>query len=86
MTRRSSRKGNISNEEWLRHFESLFNEDAVAEHDRENEEFYTEFNLDDVQEQIFNTDITDEEIIKAVKSLKMGKSAGLDGVIPEMFF
>ena len=86
MTRKSSRKGNISNEEWLRHFESLFNEGAVQEDDRDNDEFYTEVNLDDVQEQIFNADITDEEIIKAVKSLKMGKSAGLDGVIPEMFF
>lgn len=33
-----------------------------------------------------NADITDEEIIKAVKSLKMGKSAGLDGVISKRFF
>ncbi|MEW8548565.1 MAG: endonuclease/exonuclease/phosphatase family protein, partial [Candidatus Thiodiazotropha sp.] len=86
MTRRSSRKGNISNDDWLRHFESLFNEGADNEDDENNEDFYADFNLDDVQEQIFNADITDEEIIKAVKSLKMGKSAGLDGVLPEMFF
>ena len=47
--------------------------------------FYDDVNLDDVQGQIFNADITDKEILKAVKSLKLGKSAGLDGVVPEMF-
>ena len=50
-----------------------------------DDRFYDDVNLDDVQAKLFNAEITDEEILKAVKSLKLGKSAGLDGVMPEMF-
>lgn len=35
--------------------------------------------------EIYNSDVIKEEILKAVKFLKLGKSAGLDGVIPAMF-
>ena len=85
MTGRSVRAGNIPNEEWQRHFESLFNEGADTGEVIDDGRFYDGVHLDEVQAQIFNADITEEEILKAVKSLKLGKSAGLDGVIPEMF-
>ena len=85
MTNKSVRAGNISNEEWERHFELLFNEGVDAGEVINDNRFYDDVNLDDVQAQIFNVEITDEEILKAVKSLKLGKSAGLDGVMPEMF-
>ncbi|MCG8032574.1 MAG: endonuclease/exonuclease/phosphatase family protein [Candidatus Thiodiazotropha taylori] len=84
MTCKSTPAGKISNEEWKRHFESLFNEGADTE-EANDDRFYEDLLMDDVQNEIFNSDITDEEVLKAVKSLKMGKSAGLDGVIPEMF-
>ena len=84
MTNKSVRAGNISNEEWERHFELLFNEGVDAGEVINDDRFYDDVNLDDVQAQIFNAEITDEEILKAVKSLKLGKSAGLDGVMPEM--
>ena len=85
VTDRSVRAGNISNEEWQCHFESLFNERADAGEVIDDGRFYDGVHLDEVQAQIFIADITEEEILKAVKFLKLGKSAGLDGVIPEMF-
>ena len=38
--------------------------------------------LDDI---IFNSEITDEEILKSVKTLKHGKRGGIDELIPEFF-
>ena len=74
-----------SNEEWERHFESLFNEGVDTGEVINDEHIFEDVQLDDVQAQIFNGEITDDEILKAVKSLKLGKSAGLDGLVPEMF-
>ena len=85
MTNKSVRAGNISNEEWERHFESLFNEGVDTGEVINDEHIFEDVQLDDVQAQIFNGEITDDEILKAVKSLKLGKSAGLDGLVPEMF-
>ena len=42
----------------------------------------TENELEDI---IFNSDITDEEIIKAVNALKRGQSSGEDELMPEFF-
>ena len=85
MTNKSVRAGNISIDEWERHFELLFNEGVYAREVIIDDRFYDDVNLDNVQAQTFNVEITDEEILKAVKYLKLGKSAGLDGVMPEMF-
>ena len=85
MNGRSVRAGNISNEEWQRHFESLFYERVDAGEVIDDGRFHDSVHLDEVQAQIFNADITEEEILKAVKSLKLGKSAGLDGIISDMF-
>ena len=85
MTGRSVWAGNISIEEWQRHFESLFNERADTGEVIDYGRFYDGVHLDKVQTKIFTTDVMEEEILKGVKSLKLGKSVGLDGVIPEMF-
>ena len=61
--------------------------------DRPNPENNTE-NIDDIEYDIiegeledivFNSEITDEEILKSVKSLKRGTSAETDELIPEFF-
>lgn len=39
----------------------------------------------DLEDIIFTSDITDEEIIKTVSALKRGKSSGEDELIPEFF-
>ena len=39
----------------------------------------------EIEEVIFNSEITDDEIVFAVKFLIAGKSPGPDGIIPEMF-
>ena len=49
MTGRSVRAGNISNEEWQHHFESLFNEGADAEEVIDDGRFHDGVNLDEVQ-------------------------------------
>ena len=46
-----------------------------------------EYNIleDELEDIVFNSAIIDEEIIKAIKSLKRGKSSGQDELIPEFF-
>lgn len=58
---------NISNEQWRTHFESLFNSDQEVQSN------VHELNL---TEELFNGVISDDEIVRAVKSLKHGKSGG----------
>ena len=41
-----------------------------------------EIDMNDVEQIVFNSPITDEEIIKSVKSMKMSNSAGLDDIPP----
>ena len=38
-----------------------------------------------IEEFIFNSEITDEEILHSVKLLRRGKSPGEDNIIPEFF-
>ena len=52
MTNKFVRAGNISNEEWERHFELLFNEGVDAGEVINDDRFYDDVNLDDVQAQI----------------------------------
>ena len=80
---------NITKEQWKSHFELLFasgeaeeGADNVDVGDNDFEYDITENKLDDI---IFNAAITDEEIIKAVKSLKRGKSSSQDELIPNFF-
>ena len=72
---------NITEMEWLIHFENLFaNPD---EHDAFEDIEIEEPDIE-IEELIFNSEITDDEIVFAVKSLKTGKSPGTDGIIPEI--
>ena len=42
-------------------------------------------NEGELEDIVFNSDITDKEILKAINSIKRGKSAGIDELIPEFF-
>ena len=69
----------ITDREWIQHFENVFNEgfdtdEDIADLDRDEE------TVDD----ILDAEISEVEISKAIKHLKGGKSAGLDGILAEM--
>lgn len=73
----------ISSEEWKNYFENLFNleeGDNVVEPDMIL--INTEYEIEDI---IFNSEISDDEILRAVKGLKSGTSGGEDNLIPEFF-
>ena len=76
----------ITKEQWVEHFEKLFkdrpNHENITENIDDIEYDITEGELEDI---VFNSEITDEEILKSVKSLKCGTSAGTDKLIPEFF-
>ena len=90
MTNKKERQANgITTEQWLDHFESLFNGgndienfigDDINEHDIELDE-----PSDEIEEHIFNSEITDDEIVTAIRSMKRGKAPGPDGLVPEVF-
>ena len=65
------------------HFKTLFRSET------ENEEtVFLEFELDNINEiedYIFNSEITDEEIVNSIKSLKESKSQGPDTLPPGIF-
>ena len=73
---------NISESDWYEHFESLFsaNLDCVdILVNLPNDE------LSEIEDAIFNDEITEEEILNSVKSLNPSKSAGPDGIPPQFF-
>ena len=77
---------NITTEQWLEHFEKLFNSGVELDANHENDfDITLDEPNDEVEDHLFNSDITDEEILIAVKQMKKGKAAGLDSIIPEMF-
>ena len=51
----------------------------------ENIEIDPDTNIDDLQDSIFNSQITEEEIIKSVHALYESKAAGLDQISPGFF-
>ena len=75
---------NISSEEFFQHFKDLFPSDEIFKNPNVecnldqffNENLYTE-NLD--------KDFTIDEVLKAISSLKRGKSPGMDNLVPEIF-
>ena len=40
---------------------------------------------DEIKDFIFNSEITEEEILRTVRTLKEDKSAGPDGIVPGVF-
>ena len=79
-------KNNITLDEWKQYFERLF-EYIDEPNERENEiQFFEESpELDDVEDFIFNSEITQEEILRVVQALKIDKSAGPDNIVPGLF-
>lgn len=69
---------NISGQQWLQYFKDLMNINYTnkrSELTSQNKDF---------DSRILNYDITAEEVLKAVKSLKSRKACGLDGINNEM--
>ena len=75
--RNDSRLSRITKTEWLEHFESLFSDPNRNENDNIEELQIDEPN-DEIKQLIFNGDITEDEVLVAIKNLKRGKSAGPD--------
>ena len=77
---------NIHNDEWKRHFEQLFQyDDNDSMNDDEELDYIHEIDLDEVQDTIFNSQITEEEVLKSVQALHESKAAGLDEISPGFF-
>ena len=66
----------------MEHFESLFSDPNRNENDQ-NEELQIEEPNDEIENLIFNSEITEDEVLVAVKHLKRGQSAGPDDLLPE---
>lgn len=80
--RNSSDTCTISKADWLTHFENLF----ASEGDEDsNDNIEIDEPDDEIENLIFNSEITDDKLMFAVKSLNAGKAPGPDELIPEMF-
>lgn len=82
--RRNSNRTNISKEEFLNHFKTLFSDsDIFVDDDVEN---FVNNNDDTFTEvDILDEDISLNELYKAISLLKCNKSGGNDKLIPEIF-
>eukprot|EP00745_Piridium_sociabile_P043608 TRINITY_DN8944_c0_g1_i10.p1 TRINITY_DN8944_c0_g1~~TRINITY_DN8944_c0_g1_i10.p1 ORF type:complete len:1137 (-),score=123.12 TRINITY_DN8944_c0_g1_i10:208-3198(-) len=70
---------NISEDDWIRHFKSVFNEGFV------NDESPFSDVMDDIKyDSTLDGEISEREILKAIKKMKNGKAAGNDCVLAEM--
>ena len=78
--RRKFISNDISAEEWVDHFEKVFNENGAAQSDIE----MTFNNIDESYDDILDADISEREVRKAIQHLKCGKAAGPDGILAEM--
>ena len=67
----------ISREEWVDHFDKVFNENTTAQ--VENAKKYgNPGNDEESYDEILDTDISELEVKKAIQRLKSGKAAGVD--------
>ena len=73
---------NISQEDWYKHFQTLF---ATTENIEVPDELEIETLDDEIENLIFSSEITDDEILAAIQQLRAGKSPGPDNPIPEFF-
>lgn len=71
----------ISINDWFEHFKSVLAKGDVHE---ENSNHSYEKDMLDETGHVLNQEITDDEVKKAVKSLKLGKACGTDGIFAEM--
>ena len=84
MSGKNTRKslGKISKEDWYKHFQNLF---KTTENINVPVELEIDAPDDEIEFLIFSSEITDDEILAAIKHLKVGKSAGPDNLIREFF-
>ena len=64
---------NISQEQWFEHFKNVF--DDNADPNNENIDITENVELSDVESILFNSEITNEEILQAVKDINPNKSS-----------
>ena len=78
----------ISDEQWLEHFEKVFDVKGM-EQDTDDEissSYTTESNRNScAEDDSLNSDISPQEVTESIDHLKANKAAGLDGIIPEVF-
>ena len=86
-TRGRRLENNITTEEWVDHFEKVLNPENVniGQDDNNNIELEVDGQLDEIEDFIFNTDISEDEIRLAVKRFRKGKKPGPDCLLPEFF-
>ena len=89
---RQQRQNNITKDQWKNHFEKLFNDntrneniDNIKHEDEIDDDFQYDVTENELEDIIFNSEITNEEVLKSIQALKCGKSAGTDEIIPEFF-
>ena len=90
MTNKKERQANsITTEQWLDHFKTLFNDGNDIENDIGDDINELDIELDEpsdeIEEHIFNSEITYDKIVTAIRSMKRGKAPGPDGLIPELY-
>ena len=78
----TSNDNTITSEEWKTHFEQFFrhenfNDDVDEENSSENE-----LELDEIQDIVYSSPTTEQEMLKSVKALYETKTAGLDDLPP----
>ena len=83
LTAKSRQVNSLSVDDMESHFKTLFKSEIESE-ETVDIEFELE-NVNDIEDYIFNSDITDEEIVNSIKSLKESKSPGPDTLPPGIF-
>ena len=79
----SAPSNQISSDMWYNHFRSVLEvEDKIIDDEQIIDE---PFNNMDNSDPLLNGPITAEEVIKAIKSLKIGKACGPDGIVGEIY-
>ena len=78
------------NERWK--VEKLFNDntrneniDDIMHEDDIEDDFQYDLTENELEDIIFNSEITNEEVLKSIQALKCGESAGTDEIIHEFF-
>ena len=84
--KKASVKNNITLEQWKVYFERLF--EYIGEPYEQDiiNTFEEEPVLDDVEDFIFNSEITEEEILRVVRALEQEKSAGPEKYCPRFIY
>lgn len=69
----------------VQYFEGLLNPNVANNNDAESIDISIDETDREVENHIFSSEITDNEVRLAIKNLKQGKDPGPDNVIPEFF-